>query len=279
MLTLLAAPEIAADAAPAAARSPLRPREVPAGQRSAALRPALAPNCDTPASDPRWRESLALVERHVPVLRRTVHAGDALQMAGREFSCLHIVNSGAVKTVNLAADGREQVVGLHFKGDWIGFDGIARGRTACDAVAMDTGEVWSLRYSALLEAAARVPALLLTVCASMSGQLARERDERVALSTLPADARVANFLRVWADSLAERGLRTDQITLGMTRAEIGKHLGMTLETVSRAFGRLARGGLIRFDEKGRRQIGVPSIAALVDYVQHTVSPASPRTLQ
>ena len=238
-----------------------------------------APACDVPPPDSRWRESLALIERHLPFARRTVHAGDVVQIAGHAFTCLHIVNSGAVKTMNLAADGREQVVGLHFKGDWIGFDCIARGRTACDAVAMDTSDVWSLRYAALLEAAARVPALLHTVCMSMSGQLARERDGRLALSTLPADARVANFVRVWAESLAERGLRTDQITLGMTRAEIGNHLGMTLETVSRAFSRLARGGLIRFDEKGRRQIAVPSVAALVEFVQRAVSPAGLRTLQ
>ena len=258
---------------------PLRPRDSTGVPRAASGQAAQPPGCEAPTPDPRWRESLALIERHLPFMRRTVHVGDVVQVAGSAFTCLHIVNSGAVKTVNLAADGREQVVGLHFKGDWIGFDCIASGRTACDAVAMDTSDVWSLRYGALLEAAARVPALLHTVCTSMSGQLARERDGRLALSTLPADARVANFVRVWAESLAERGLRTDQITLGMTRAEIGNHLGMTLETVSRAFSRLARGGLIRFDEKGRRQIAVPSIAALVEFVQRTVSPAGLRTLQ
>ena len=258
---------------------PLRPRDATGVPRAASGQAAQPPGCEAPTPDPRWRESLALIERHLPFMRRTVHVGDVVQVAGSAFTCLHIVNSGAVKTVNLAADGREQVVGLHFKGDWIGFDCIASGRTACDAVAMNTSDVWSLRYGALLEAAARVPALLHTVCTSMSGQLARERDGRLALSTLPADARVANFVRVWAESLVERGLRTDQITLGMTRAEIGNHLGMTLETVSRAFSRLARGGLIRFDEKGRHQIAVPSIAALVEFVQRTVSPAGLRTLQ
>lgn len=277
MLTVHAAPEFSADTVAA----PLPPglHAVPVAPRGASVRSAVAPNCEATAPDLGWRESLALVERHLSFVRRTVHVGETVQMAGREFTCVHIVNSGAVKTVNLAADGREQVVALHFKGDWIGFDCIASGATACDAVAMDTSEVWSLRYMALLEAAARVPALLHTLCTAMSGQLARERDGRLALSTLPADARVANFLRVWAESLAERGLRTDQITLGMTRAEIGKHLGMTLETVSRAFSRLARSGLIRFDEKGRRRIAVPSIAALVDYVQRAVSPAGQRTLQ
>ena len=222
----------------------------------------------------RWRESLVLIEQHLPFTRRTVHAGEAVQTAGHAFTSLHIVHSGAFKTVNLAADGREQVVGLHFKGDWIGFDCIASGRCACDAVAMDTGEVWSLRYVALLKAAASVPALMHAVCTAMSLQLARDREWRLALSTLSADARVADFLRAWAESLAERGLRIDQITLGLSRAEIGKHLGLTLETVSRAFSRMAQGGLIRFDGKGRRTIAVPSVAALAEFVRGVVVNAS-----
>jgi CRP/FNR family transcriptional regulator len=231
------------------------------------------------APNQRWRESLVLVERHVAFTRRTVHAGDAVQVAGEAFADLHIVNSGVFKTVNLSSDGREQVVGLHFKGDWIGFDGIAAGRCACDAIAMDTGEVWSIPYSALLKAAGAAPALLHAVHAAMSTQLARDRDWLLALGTLPADARVADFVHFWAESLAERGLRTDQITLRMTRAEIGNYLGMTLETVSRAFGRLARCGLIRFDEKGRREIAIPCVQALAQYVQDVVNPPEPVVLQ
>ena len=48
-----------------------------------------------------------------------------LYQAGERFTSLHVLNSGFFKIVNLSADGREQVVGLHFKGDWLGFDGIA----------------------------------------------------------------------------------------------------------------------------------------------------------
>ena len=79
---------------------------------------------------------------------------------------------------------------------------------------------------------------------AMSREIARDRDSLMSVCTLPADARVADFLRYWAESLAQRGLRTDQITLRMTRAEIGNYLGMTLETVSRALSRLARDQVI-----------------------------------
>jgi CRP/FNR family transcriptional regulator len=107
----------------------------------------------------------------------------------------------------------------------------------------------------------------------MSREISRDRDSLMSVCTLPADARVADFLRYWAESLARRGLRTDQITLRMTRAEIGNYLGMTLETVSRALSRLARCELIQFPEKGRRDIRIPSLPALADFVQRSLAPA------
>ena len=221
-----------------------------------------------------WRENLLLVERSVVFSRRIVRAGDSIYLGGEGFGHLHIVNSGQFKTVNFTSDGRGQVVGLHFKGDWLGFDGIATGRYGCDAIAMDTGEVWTLRYGDLLDACAQLPELMRLVHAAMSRQIGRECDSLLALGTLPADARVANFLADWAAALAERGLRTDQITLHMTRAEIGNYLGMTLETVSRSLRRLAQCGTIRFDEKGRRDIAIPSMDELQVFIRSAIDNAS-----
>lgn len=217
---------------------------------------------------------LDLLRDSLPIQRRVVHAGDVLYQAGERFTSLHVLNSGMVKIVNLSPDGREQVVGLHFRGDWLGFDGIATEHYGCDAIAMDTGEVWSFRYDALLEACATKPVLLQVLHEAMSREIGRDRDSMMSLCTLPADARVADFLRNWAEALAERGLRTDQITLRMTRAEIGNYLGMTLETVSRALSRLARTEVIRFAEKGRREIQIPKVEALERFIQSCVAPAA-----
>lgn len=217
---------------------------------------------------------LDLLRDALPIQRRVVHAGDALYQAGERFTNLHVLNSGMVKIVNLSPDGREQVVGLHFRGDWLGFDGIATGSYGCDAIAMDTGEVWTFRYDALLEACSAQPGLLSVLHEAMSREIGRDRDSMMSLCTLPADARVADFLRNWAEALSDRGLRTDQITLRMTRAEIGNYLGMTLETVSRALSRLARTDVIRFAEKGRREIQIPQVEALSEFIQRCVAPAS-----
>lgn len=232
-----------------------------------------------PRTASRIAETLRTLQDAVAITRRVVHAGDTIYHSGERFASLYVINSGFFKTINLAADGREQVVGLHFKGDWLGFDGIAGGQYGCDAVAMDTGEVWIIRYDALIAACAKQPPLLGMLHTAMSLEMTRDRNSLLSLCTLSADARVADFLRYWAESLAQRGLRTDQITLRMTRAEIGNYLGMTLETVSRALSKLSRDKLIAFNQKGRREVQIPDVRALCTYIQRSLAPAGSTVLQ
>ncbi len=254
-----------------------------------AVTPALIPANDcapeTPRKSPgsddlRARQDIAgtlqlLCEVLAPK-RSLVHAGDRIYQAGEQFGNLYIVNSGFFKIVSLSPDGREQVVGLQFRGDWLGFDGIAHGRYSCDTVAMDTGEVWSMRYEALIKACGDHPKLLTILHEAMSRVIAHDRDSLMSVCTMPANARVADFLRVWAESLTTRGMRADQIALRMTRAEIGNYLGMTLETVSRALSRLARDKVIAFASKGRRDVFIPDVTALSAFVQQCLAPV-PRT--
>lgn len=217
-------------------------------------------------------QTLALLSRFAAPQRRIVHAGDHIYRGGDRFTGLYVLNSGIFKVMELAGDGRELVVGLRFRGDWLGFDGIASGRHACDAVAMDTGEVWTLSYEPFLLQGCSRPELLTALHQAMGRELARDREALMSVCTLGADARVADFLRCWAESLARRGMRTDQITLHMTRAEIGNHLGMTLETVSRVLSRLARRQLIQFADGGRREIRIPRVEALAEFVQNSLTP-------
>jgi len=250
-----------------------------------AARPA-APVAGLPRTTPdeasqafarRITSTLAMVSERVALQRRIVHEGDRVYAAGEASGELFVINSGCFKVVTLSPDGREQVVALKFRGDWLGADDLGHTCYSCDAIAMDTGEVWAVRYVDLIDAARQEPALLTVLHQAMSREIARERDSLMSVCTLSGDARVANFLRDWAESLARRGLRTDRITLRMTRAEIGNYLGMTLESVSRGLSRLARARLIGFAGKGRREVCIPDVAALSAFVQGTL--AAPATLQ
>jgi len=263
---------------PAASHSTPRPSGEMVPSRPGALRSAI----DTYAlAAQQISDTLALLSDTLKPVRHVVHAGDKIYEAGDPFVKLHVLNSGLVKLVSTASDGRQQISGFKFRGDWLGLEGIDGSIHACDAVALDTGEVWSFRYDALIAAATRQPALLLALHRAMSGTIVRDRDSLMSVCTLPSDARVADFLHYWAESLARRGLRTDYITLRLTRAEIGNYLGMTLETVSRVLGRLANHGLLAFADPGRRELAIPDVSALADYVQRSLAPTAvlPATLQ
>jgi CRP/FNR family transcriptional regulator len=218
---------------------------------------------------------LQLVAKSLAPVRRVVHAGDAIYRPGDECHTLYLVNVGFFKIVNHLGDGQEQVVGFKFRGDWMGLDGIAARRHTSAAIAMDVGEVWAISYHRLLAECAKTPALIGVMHDAMSREIARHRNAMMSVCSRPADARVADFLYYWSQSLAECGKRADQFNLPVSRADIGSYLGMTLETVSRAFTRLTRQGLINMVENDRREIRISRIEALARFVGRCVSPAVP----
>ena len=214
----------------------------------------------------QWRAAMALIELHVPFARRRLCAGATVQQAGEAFVYLHLVHWGAVKSVGIEVDGCAQIIGLHVRGDWIGFDGLGQDLCVADARAMNDIEVWSMRYATLRALTGSVPQLADILPMAMAEQLARERHWRLALATMPADARIADFVRLWATTLAQRELRGDHIAVHLTRGEIANYLGMSMETASRCFSQLARLGLIVFESEGRRQFVIPDLAALSRFI-------------
>jgi CRP/FNR family transcriptional regulator, anaerobic regulatory protein len=164
--------------------------------------------------DPQQRmlEMMRTVRELVQPASKVVRPGDVLYHSGLPFNTVFLINSGAYKLVSRSLDGREQIVSLKFRGDWLGFSGIAHGRHACDAVAMDTGNVSIIPYATLLEGCVRHPELMAVVHEAMSTEIRRERESLMSVCTLASQARVAEFLCAWARSMAQRGLRADELT-------------------------------------------------------------------
>lgn len=223
---------------------------------------------------PRPRCVADLLLQFVPVRRHVAREGASIFRAHNGLTELHLVRSGVYKLSMVTWDGREKVLALRFSGEWLGFDGIAEGHHLCDATVVERGEIWSVRYDDLLRACAQHSALAVGMHRAMSEEMSGDRDAMKCLGTLSADARVANFLHSWVEALARRGSRTDRITLNLTRSEIGNYLGLTLESVSRAFTRLAREDVIRFSEPTHREVEILDPQALSRAVQRPSLPAA-----
>ena len=270
-----AASRLAALALPPAATavSELRPLTRPFAVTTSDTRPS--------PRDPHQRmlEAMRIIRDLVQPSAKVVRAGDMIFRAAQPFNTVYLINAGAFKLVSRSLDGREQIVSLKFRGDWLGFSGIAQGRHPCDAVAMDTGNISIIPYDTLTEACARHPEMMAIVHEGMSTEITHERQSLMSVCTLASLARVAEFLCAWARSMHQRGLRADELTLRMTRADLGNYLGMTLETVSRCLSRLSREGLIRFGERGRRQISIPNLERLEQFVIGGLPDAGPAAVQ
>ena len=70
--------------------------------------------------------------------------------------------------------------------------------------------------------------------------------------------RLAAFLLHLSARQQRRGGREHHVDLPMTRADIGDHLGLTIETVSRSFSRLKQEGALYFEHPHHIELRDPS---------------------
>jgi CRP/FNR family transcriptional regulator, anaerobic regulatory protein len=190
--------------------------------------------------------------------QRVQHAGSHLFRVGDPFQSLYVVRSGSVKTYLTSEDGEEQILGFHQPGDIVGFDAISRGRHPCSAAALETSSVCTLSFQKLTKVCQDSPQLLARLVQMMSRETLRLTDS-LLLGRRSAEQRVATFLLVQAERQAERGYSPTALTLAMSRTDIGKYLGLTVETVSRILTRFQDLGLLA---KERNQVRINDLGAL-----------------
>lgn len=178
------------------------------------------------------------------VHRRRVARGGQLFRTGEPFNSLFVLRSGFIKTVVLTQDAREQVTGFHMEGDVIGLAGIGTRRYTTDAIALDNTEVCVFPFDRVAAMAQSVPELHNRLHAIMSREIVREHSLMLMLGCMHAHERVAAFLVDLMERLSACGWSGSETLLRMTRNDIGNYLGLTLESVSRAFSELARQRII-----------------------------------
>ena len=181
--------------------------------------------------------------------RRKVEAGQSLYQEGDRFNTIHAVRSGTFKTSLTLADGREQVAGFYMAGELMGLDGIAGGRHASSAIALEDSEVCAIPYASLAQAALRYASLQQAVTKLMSREIVREHSLMMLLGSMNAEERLAAFLLNLSQRLKARGYSASEFHLRMSRAEIGSYLGLKLETVSRTFSAFQQQRLLEVDKK------------------------------
>ncbi len=180
----------------------------------------------------------------VAATRIRLRKGDTLFRAGDRFTALYAIRLGSCKTVVVTDDGHEQVSGYHMPGEILGTDGIGMDVHDSQAIALEDAEVCALPFDRVEALAREDVAFQRSLHRMLAGEIVRERNVMLMLGTMRAEQRLASFLLDLSQRYQVRGYSPSEFLLRMTREEIGSHLGLKLETVSRLFSRFHQDGLI-----------------------------------
>jgi CRP/FNR family transcriptional regulator, anaerobic regulatory protein len=200
--------------------------------------------------------------------RRRVKEGEALYHEGDRFQFVYAVRSGTFKSTLNLKDGREQVTGFQIAGELLGLDGLASGKHASSAIALEDTEICAIPYAHLTELATVSPDLHIAMSRMMSREIVREHGLMMLLGSMNAEQRLAAFLLNVSQRLKARGYSATEFHLRMMRVDIGSYLGMKLETVSRTFTAFQQQGLLKVDKKHVKILDLEGLQAIFDGQVH-----------
>lgn len=203
---------------------------------------------------------LDIFESIITLVRRD--AGQTIFHEGDPAEHLFNVTEGVLKTFKLLPDGRRQITGFVFEGDFLGLalgEGDAFPHTAEALAPVSLCQMRRRDFETMLE---RFPRMERRLLGMARDELAVAQEQMLLLGRKHADERVASFLVGLADRAIRFGAKGDMLSLPMTRTDIADYLGLTLETVSRTMSRLKREKCVV--PKGRQDLRILDLERLRD---------------
>lgn len=188
--------------------------------------------------------------------RKELSKGNHIFRGGDDAEAIYVVSSGSIKSYMLMEDGEEQVLNFYMPGDVFGLDAMGSEYHVSSTVALEPTRVCKLPLSELQDRA-----LGRDFLNTISDNLLRDHNLMLMLARKDADGRLASFLVDMLNRTEAYSDSTDTIELTMTRQDIANHLGLVIETVSRAFRRFQDSGIL---EVSRRSVKIYDFDCLLD---------------
>ncbi|MBN8829077.1 MAG: helix-turn-helix domain-containing protein [Sphingomonadales bacterium] len=187
--------------------------------------------------------------------RRIIPAGQVVSWAGDPNAiCANIVR-GVLKVTASMADGREQIVGLLYSGDFVGQ--LFAEESSLTVIALTETDLCCYSRTSFEHVLDDFPRLERMLLKRTMSSLNDARERMLRLGRQNAQERVAGFI---LDVALREGLEDEEgelnVVLPISRGEMADFLGLTIETVSRQLTRLKTDGVIAF-AKGDRVCTIP----------------------
>ncbi len=182
--------------------------------------------------------------------RVSIQAGKTFIEEGDPASHFYDITHGDVRVFKSLADGRRQITGFMGIGHFIGL--AVSGQYAFSAEAITEVNLCRFDRAPLLQVFAEFPALERKLLDVATHEMVIAQEQMLLLGRKTAIERVSSFLMSWAergDLCPVDGMRSAvKLSLPMSRIDLADYLGLTTETVCRAFSQLKRNGLIAFTD-------------------------------
>lgn len=181
--------------------------------------------------------------------QRRIEAKEFVFVEGDPANHIYLIEAGAVALFKILSDGRRQILGFAYPGDFIGLG--LQGEHIMSAQAIKRVRIRSMPLTALHKIATTDPSLSFKLYQVIAEELAATRNLMMTTGHRSACERVVAFLLALSCRNSRCGEPENIIDLPMTRADIADYLGLTIETVSRTLTKLKTKGFIDLPQSTR----------------------------
>ncbi|MEY4210415.1 MAG: hypothetical protein RLZ92_795, partial [Pseudomonadota bacterium] len=195
--------------------------------------------------------------------KKTLQRGEFIYHEGDNFRGILAIKSGSAKLVGADQHGNEHILNILLPGELLGFDGLSNDKHSCAAIALETTSFCLLPAESMDNLFQNIPSLTRELFRH-SGEKMLEDKNQLILSKRPAEERLAYFLISLSERLKRRGFSASEFKLSLSRQEIGNHLGLALETVSRLLKKFQEDEMIMVQN---RFITITDLSALKKLLQ------------
>lgn len=172
--------------------------------------------------------------------------GDTVVFEDDEATNVYSLTAGLLRLSKLLPDGRRQIAGFLFPGDFLGITMEEEHAFTAEAVAPST--LCKFPRSRFDEFVAAHPELERRLYAVAAHELAAARQQLVLLGRKTATERVASFL-LMLSSRCPAGRGSTEIDLPVSRIDMADYLGLRIETVSREVSALKAARVIQLTSR------------------------------
>jgi len=191
-----------------------------------------------------------------------VEKGTALIRQDDEVVHLFVITHGAFRLLKILEDGRQQITGFGFPGDYLGVRAGSPSNYTVEALI--PGRVCAFPHTTLRRLGAQHQSIQERLISNADTELTKAYNHMVLLGQKTVHERVSTFLFDLAGQIGteytDAGGDAYEVNLYMSRRDIADYLALRSETLSRVLKDLKTKGLIQ--EVTRQKVIIRSLADL-----------------